>query len=160
MIEQLHKSFTLKLGYGEQDMYLGAKLCKTRLHNDIQAWAMSPAKCAHEAVRNCIVHLSSNNGGKYRMPKKVEIPFKMGYDPALDTSTELDPDVVSYYQMIIDVPRWMAELGRINIITKVSLLSSPVALCREEHLEAAVHVMAHVGQKYKSKLVYDPSSQK
>ena len=33
--------------------------------------------------------------------------------------------------------------------------SSHVALPREGHLEAVVHVMAHVGQKYNSRLVYD-----
>ena len=51
----------------------------------------------------------------------------------------------------------MIELGRIHIITKVLLLSSHVALPREEHVEAAVHVMAHVGQEYNSRLVYNPS---
>ena len=58
---------------------------------------MSPAKYVKEAVRNCIVHLSSNCGGKYRIPKKAEIPFKMGYDPGLDTSPELEPYTASYY---------------------------------------------------------------
>ena len=90
------------------------------------------------------------------MPKKAENQFKMGYDPELDTSPELDPDAASYYLTIIGILRWMVELGRIDIITKVSLLSSHVALPREGHLEAAVHVMAHVGQKYNSRLVYDP----
>ena len=42
---------------------------------------MSPIKYVHEAVRNCAVHLLSNYGGKYKMPKKTENPFKMGYDP-------------------------------------------------------------------------------
>ena len=45
---------------------------------------------------------------------------------------------------------------RINIITEVLLLSSHVALPREGHLDAAVHVMAHVGQRYNFRLVYDP----
>ena len=82
------------------------------------------------------------------MPMKAENPFKMGYDPELDTSPELDPDAASYYLTIISILGWMIELGRIDIITKVSLLSSQVALPREGHLEAAVHVMAHVGQRY------------
>ena len=30
MLEQFHKFFPLKLGFGNPDMYLGAKLCKTR----------------------------------------------------------------------------------------------------------------------------------
>ena len=51
------------------------------------------------------------------MPKKAENPFKMGYDPELDTSPELDPNAGLYYITIIDILRWMIELGRINIIT-------------------------------------------
>ena len=51
----------------------------------------------------------------------------------------------------------MIKLGRIDIITKVSLLSSNLALSREGHLEAASHVMVHLGQRYNSRLVYDPS---
>ena len=43
----------------------------------------------------------------------------------------------------------------IDIITKVSLLSSHVGLPKDGHLEAAVHIMAHDGQRYNSRLVYD-----
>ena len=79
------------------------------------------------------------------MPKKAENTFKMGYDPELDSIPELDPDAASYYLTVISIPRWMVELGRINVITKVSFLSSHISLPREGHLAAAVHVMAHVG---------------
>ena len=72
----------------------------------------------------------------------------MGYDPVLDTSPELDPDALSSYLTIICIFRWMIELGRIDIITEMSLLSYHVALPREGHLEAAVYVIAHIGQKY------------
>ena len=41
----------------------------------------------------------------------------------------------------------------------MSLLSSHVALPREGHLEAAINVMTHIGQRYDSRLVYDPSHQ-
>ena len=51
----------------------------------------------------------------------------------------------------------MVDLERIDILTEVSLLSSHVALPREGHLDVAVHTMAHVGQRYNSRLVYDPS---
>ena len=39
----------------------------------------------------------------------------------------------------------------------MSLLSSHVAVPGEGHLEVAVHVMAHIGQRYNSRFVYDPS---
>ena len=51
----------------------------------------------------------------------------------------------------------MPELGWINKITKVSLLPSHLALPREGHLEAAVHLMVYDGQKYNSRLLYDPT---
>ena len=102
-------------------MYLGAKLHKTRLNNGVLAWAMSPARYVHEAVRNGAVHLSSNYGCKHRIPTKAENPFKMRYDPELNTSPELDLDAVSYYLTIIGIMKWMVELGRFDIITKVSL---------------------------------------
>ena len=51
----------------------------------------------------------------------------------------------------------MIEVGSIDIITEVLLLSSQIALPRVGHLDASVHVMAHVGQRYNSRLVYDPS---
>ena len=71
MLEQLHKSFPLKLGFGNPDMYLGAKLHKTRLHNGLWAWEkMNPIKYVKEAVRNS-VHLASNYGGRFRLPKKA-----------------------------------------------------------------------------------------
>ena len=91
---------------------------------------MSPAKYVHEAVRNCMVHLSTNFGGKYRMPKKTENLVKMGYGPDLDTSPELESDAASYYRMIIGVLRWIIELGRIDTISKVSSLLSHVTLPR------------------------------
>ena len=40
MLEQLHESFPLKLGFGNPDMSLAVKSCKTRLHYGVWAWAM------------------------------------------------------------------------------------------------------------------------
>ena len=91
------------------------------------------------------------------MHKRAENLLKMGYDPELDTCPELDPDAVSYYQTILHIQRWIVELGRFDIITKVSLFSTHVALLREVHLEAAIHIMALVGQRYNFRLVHDPS---
>ena len=39
------------------------------------------------------------------MPKKAENPFKLGYDPEIDNSLELDPNMASYYLTIISILR-------------------------------------------------------
>ena len=79
------------------------------------------------AVRNCTINLAANYGGTFTLAKQDENPFKMDYDPGLDTSPELDSDAVSYYRIIVGVLRWMIKLGQIYIITEMSLLSSHVA---------------------------------
>ena len=89
------------------------------------------------------------------MPKTGN-PFKMDYDPELDTSLDFDPDATSLYLTIIGILRWMIEFGIIYIVTEVLLLSSHMVLPGEGHLEAAGNVMAQVGQKYNSRLLYDP----
>ena len=51
----------------------------------------------------------------------------------------------------------MIELGRIDIATEISQLSSYLAMPRRGHLHAAVHVMAYLKVKHNSRLVLDPS---
>ena len=79
----------------------------------------------------------------------------MGYDQELDTSPDLEPDEASYYLTVIGSLKWMIELWRIDIITKVSLLSSHIVLPRKGFLDASVYFMAHVGQRFISRLMYD-----
>ena len=62
MLEWLCKSFPLKPGFGNSNMYLGVKLHKTRLHNGVWAWEMSSFKYVQDAVR-------ANYHGKYRLPR-------------------------------------------------------------------------------------------
>ena len=107
-------------------------------------------------VRNFTVLSEANYGCIFKLPNKAENKFGMGYSPELDTSQKLEPDVASYYLTIIGILRWMIKLERIDIITEISLSSSHAAIPRKKHLDAAVHVMAHVGQRYNSRLVCDP----
>ncbi len=52
--------------------------------------------------------------------------------------------------------RWMVELGRIDIATEVSLLSSHLAFPHEGHLETALHIMSYLSQKHNTRLIFDP----
>ncbi len=53
--------------------------------------------------------------------------------------------------------RWMVELGRVDIATKISLLSSHLAYPHAGHLEVALHVMGYLKQKHNMRLVFDPT---
>ena len=75
-------------------------------------------------------------------------PFVGGYQPETDTTDPLDPDQASYYQTMIGVMRWMVEIGRIDIATECSLLSSHLEYAREGHNECALHMMGYLKWKH------------
>ena len=50
----------------------------------------------------------------------------------------------------------MVELGRVDICTEVSQLASFLAMPREGHMEAAIHIMSNLKHKHNSRLVLDP----
>jgi len=51
--------------------------------------------------------------------------------------------------------RWMVELGRVDIATECSLLSSHLAYPREGHLECALNMMGYLKVKHNSHLFFD-----
>ena len=63
----------------------------------------------------------------------AENPFPKRFDPEVDISQELSPDAASHFYYIIDNIRYMMELGRIDIIIKLLLLSLHLALPRVGH---------------------------
>ena len=120
---------------------------------------MSPSKYVQQAVANCEQHLHTHFDGKYSLAKKAGNPFRASdnYEPELDVSEPLTPELASYFQSIIGVMRWMIEIGRVDIATEVSLLSSHLAMPREGHFEAALHVMSYLKCHHNTRLVFNPS---
>eukprot|EP00804_Cyclotella_cryptica_P017682 CCRYP_017149-RA/>CCRYP_017149-RA protein AED:0.38 eAED:0.38 QI:0/0/0/1/0/0/3/0/164 len=57
-------------------------------------------------------------------------PLPCDYAPEEDVTPLLEPGVATYYMQLIGVLRWMCELGRIDICTEVSMLSSFAAMPR------------------------------
>ena len=55
---------------------------------------------------------------------KASTPMTSGYRPEFDVSVEVNLADGNHYQLLIRVLRWAVELGRIDITTEVSLLSS------------------------------------
>ena len=49
------------------------------------------------------------------------------------------------------------ELGRIDIITEVSMLVSQLALQREGHLEAVFHIFGYMKGHHNSRMVFNPT---
>jgi hypothetical protein len=83
--------------------------------------------------------------------------FPSGWKPELDVTPELDEEDASFYHSQIGVLRWMVELGRIDIITEVSMLAAFSACPRQGHLAAVIHLFAYLKGNKEDKLVFDPT---
>jgi hypothetical protein len=64
------------------------------------------------------------------------------YSPEMDITDELNEDDTTYFQEMIGVLRWATEIGRVDILLEVSLLSQYQACPREGHLELVLHIFA------------------
>jgi len=156
-INIIDRYFKMKDGsIGDPDMYLGAKLRKTRLPNGVEAWATSPSKYVNEAVKNVESYLMKEYDGR-TLKKRAGAPFIPGYKPELDLSPELDSTKSQYYQSLIGILQWMVEIGRIDMITEVNMMAFHVAMPREGHLENIFHMFAYLKIKHNSRMVFDPS---
>ena len=71
--------------------------------------------------------------------KKNDNPFVGDYDTEMKNAPDMDQELASWYQYIIDMLRLMVELGRVDIITEVSMMAHHMAMPREGHLEGVFH---------------------
>ena len=49
------------------------------------------------------------------------------------------------------------EIGRVDIIIYMSMMASQIAMSREVHLEAVLHVFAFLRKNYNSRIVFYPT---
>ena len=96
------------------------------------------------------------NGGR-KLTNRVNDPFEWEYDPLMDSSSDLGPILMNYYHTQIGVMRCMVELGRIDIITEVSILSSQLALPREGRLESVFSIFGYLKGYHNTGMVLYPT---
>jgi len=156
-LREIDKFFPMKEGsIGDPDIYLGAKLRKVQLNNGVFCWALSPSKYVQEAVDTTLKYIKK----EYDMndfPKNGTGPWPNDFVAELDDSPELDPKRANYYQSLVGILHWMVELGRVDIITETSVLASHMALPREGHLDAALHVFGYLKRKHNARMIFDPT---
>jgi hypothetical protein len=117
-----------------------------------KVWAMSATEYVKQGIQEVERELAAQDA---YLPKRVETPLSSNYRPELDFSRNLDGSQVNYYQGLIGVLRWIVELGRIDIIVPVSLLSRYMVSPHEGHLQQAYHIFAHLKQFNRSKHIFD-----
>jgi hypothetical protein len=149
-MDYLSSKYKLKEGsIKEPDSYLGADIKKLNIDNSADPmktrWAMLLDTYVKRSVADVERELLQINK---RLATKVTTPIHLGYQPELDTMPELDPKRTSYYQGMIRVIRWITELGQIDILVAVAVLSQHSVAPRRGHLEQVFHIFGYL-KRYK-----------
>jgi len=151
-IQQLYQLKDDSIGPPKQ--YLGANISKFQLPDGSEAWSALARDYIKTAVRNLEEVLSRDNVPS-KLRNKVDRPLPITYRPEIDVSPVLEPSLTTRFQTCLGVLRWIVELGRIDIMTEVSMLSAHNALPREGHLEAIYHIFSYLKGHENSRLVFD-----
>ena len=159
VMDYLASRYTLKPGsVKEPDQYLGSQISKAYIDGaedpEKPRWAMSSEKYVKQAVTDVEQELAEVD---QCLPTRVSTPLSQGYRPELDQSRELDSKRGQYYQSLIGVLRWICELGRVDILVAVSMMSRYVVSPREGHLQQLFHLFAYLKHHKRSKMVFDDS---
>ena len=135
------------------EFYLGARMEKKNL-NGKKVWTMTSKDYIKAIVSNLEKRLEKRG---MKLPNKnVNIPMSSSFVPELDMSEELNTDDITMFQELIGELRWAIELGRVDILTEVSLLSAYQASPRRGHLEQLFHIYAFLKKRNKLTLYFDP----
>jgi hypothetical protein len=160
IMNDLAKHYTLKEGsVRPPSEYLGSDIKQYTLPGTdgpskapTQCWSMSARTYITRAVTE--VKRTLNEVGQ-RLKTKVATPMSDSYRAEIDTSDELDAQRITYFQGLIGVLRWIVELGRIDIMVAVTMLSSHLMAPRQGHLEQCFHIFAYLDCHENSTLVFD-----
>jgi Reverse transcriptase (RNA-dependent DNA polymerase) len=156
VMDYLSTVYTLKAGsVQEPQIYLGADVKKVSIGIDRSAWGISSDSYVASAVRE--VERKLKEVGKKLPTGKCTNPMSSGYRPELDASPELKPEQANYFQSLIGALRWAVELGRIDIIVEVNMLSRYLVSPRVGHLEQALHIFTYLKRKGSCTMVFDPT---
>ena len=122
-------------------------------------WALGSETYVKEACKVAEEQMKQHNL-KYPSTRRhgSNSPFSStAYRPELDSTLFCDNDLTTVYQTLLGVLRWIIELGRIDILHEVSLLSQYLVQPRHGHLSQACNIIRYLMNRHsKGYVVMDP----
>ena len=164
VMDRLGTLFRLKDGVSEPSMYLGTDVKKWDYQRNDgttgQCWALGANSYVKEALK-VVAALSAKHSLKHTSSRKNGrlTPFdNHDYRPELDATPLCTDDLVTVYQNLIGIARWLCELGRVDILHEVSILSQYLAQPRIGHLTQSLNIFYYLQHNSRAWMPLDPTS--
>ena len=106
----------------------------------MQSFQTSLQRMRQHHVKNVEETLTKKPRWELPNKKNALTPMSTSFESELDGSPELNENDRTYYQELIGALRWATELGRVDILLEVSLLSQYQACPREGHMEQLLRI--------------------
>ena len=133
--------------------YLRAKLQQKEV-NGIACWTVTSLDYVKAAIKNVEEVIKCT---RRRLPTtNIDTPMNNTYSPEMDVTHELNTEDVTFYQELIGIVRWATEIGRVDMLLEVALLSQYQANPKEGHLEQLLHIFAFLKKHPKITLYLSP----
>ena len=165
VMDVIGETFRLKNGIDTNPSnYLGADIRAWTYERDDgsngQCWAVGSQSYLKEALRICEAKMKEFNLSYTSSRRKgKDTPFRSSdYRPELDPTDFCDQELANLYQQLIGILRWICELGRMDILHEVSLLSQYLAQPRRGHLQEALNIFFYLKHHNRSWVVLDPTT--
>ena len=103
------------------EMYLGAEMKKVKTTSRHECWCISSPTYIKYAILINEEKLQKKNE---ELPQYCSNPLSYNYPPENDITPELDEEDTTFYQEAIGRIHWAVEIGRLDILFEVSIMSS------------------------------------
>jgi hypothetical protein len=149
IMEGIKLRFELKSDkYGEPTDFLGAQLKKRIIYDSeskqsFECWSMSSQTYVKAAVKNIEERLKKGDLPGLKLSKGLT-PMSDKYQPEVDMSEELNAERTTYYQELIGILPWAVEIGRVDVLLEVSMMSSQLANPRIGHLKEVLNIFSYL----------------
>ena len=82
--------------------------------------------------------------------------MQMSYRTELDVSQVLNPKEAQDCQQFVGIARWIIEIGRVDILYEVLLLSIHLDMPQKVHMEALMVIFFYPGKDYLKNIIVYP----
>ena len=135
------------------EMCLGAVLQEVESDNGTKCLMLSSEKYLEAAIKTVDVKFVMKG---QELPPKYDMPVMSCHHPAEDMSAELHDGDSQCHQELIGVLCWAVEMGRLDMMLEVALLSSHLALPRDGHLQQVYHIFGCLKKSSRRCALIDP----